>query len=155
MEAQTEAVAPTPTPFIKLLARQMRAQDPTGAWDQKSDEEVLRPYVLDREARRKLPVSGDPDPDVLWRLEIFYSAVGLAIEARTGVPCAPIMQMHHEGFGRMVLVSGRLVVLNKFLRDVHRFGFDRFETLDTRGQALIDEGVALVTAEMRMARWGT
>jgi probable nitrogen fixation protein len=36
---------------------------------------------------------------------------------------SPMMKMHHEGFGRMILTAGRLVVVNKQLRDVHRFGF--------------------------------
>ena len=28
---------------------------------------------------------GDPDPETIWRLELFYNAVGLAIERVTGV----------------------------------------------------------------------
>ena len=63
---------------------------------------------------------GDPDPETLWRLELFYNAVGLAVERQTGVMVSPMMKMHHEGFGR-------LIVVNKHLRDVHRFGFPSLE----------------------------
>ena len=35
-----------------------------------------------------------------------------------------MMKMSHEGFGRMILTAGRLIVVNKHLRDVHRFGFE-------------------------------
>jgi len=30
-----------------------------------------------------------------------------------------MLKMSHEGFGRMVLIGGRLIVVNKQLRDVH------------------------------------
>jgi hypothetical protein len=32
---------------------------------------------------------GDPDPDTLWRLDLFHNAVGLAIERATGAWCRP------------------------------------------------------------------
>jgi probable nitrogen fixation protein len=86
----------------------------------------------------------DPDPDTLWRLELFYNAVGLAIERRTGKVAQPLMKMHHEGFGRMVLLCGRLVVVNKFLRDVHRFGFDSFEALGAQGDKLVEDACAMI-----------
>jgi probable nitrogen fixation protein len=153
MEAQP-AVAQAPTPFLTVLARQLRAHDANGAWDRLPDAEVLRPFVLDRAQRRALPVSGDPDPDVLWRVELLYEAVAQAIEARTGVACTPIMKMHHEGFGRMVLVGGRLVVVNRFLRDVHRFGFDSLEALAKAGDDLVQAGVDMIAALPAAARWG-
>ena len=49
----------------------------------------------------------------------------------------PMMKMSHEGFGRMVLIAGRLVVVNKSLRDVHRFGFDSLEKLNAEAEKLI------------------
>ena len=110
--------------FIKELIKQWRAQDTHGAWDRKSDLDLLEPYIIDKEKRRQMPIIGDPDPETIWRIELFYNAIGLAIERVTGVMVSPMMKMHHEGFGRMVLTAGRLVVVNKQLRDVHRFGFD-------------------------------
>jgi probable nitrogen fixation protein len=38
-------------------------------------------------------------------------------------------KMSHEGFGRTVLTTGRLIVVNRYLRDVHRFGFPSLEKL--------------------------
>ena len=46
---------------------------------------------------------------------------------------SPMLKMHHEGFGRMVLIGGRLIVVNKQLRDVHRFGFDNLGKLAEEG----------------------
>ena len=44
---------------------------------------------LDKEKRKGIPIIGDPDPEMLWRLELFYSAVGLAIERQTGNMVTP------------------------------------------------------------------
>lgn len=131
--------------FVKELVKQWRAQDMHGVWDGKSDLELIEPYIVDKAKRREMPIMGDPDPETLWRIELFYNAVGLAIERETGNMVSPMMKMHHEGFGRMILTAGRLVVVNKHLRDVHRFGFDSLEKL-------ADEGAKLVTAGVEMIR---
>ena len=140
--------------FVKELIKQWRAQDAHGAWEGKSDAELLAPYILTKEQRRELPIMGDPDPETLWRLELFYNAVGLAIERATGVMVAPMMKMHHEGFGRLVLIAGRLIVINKHLRDVHRFGFDSLAKLAAEGEKLIAAGIEMVNKFPEVAKYG-
>jgi probable nitrogen fixation protein len=140
--------------FVKELVKQWRAQDSYGAWEGKSDEDLLEPYILDKEKRQAIPLIGDPDPETLWRLELFYNAVGLAIERTTGVMVSPLMKMHHEGFGRMVLTAGRLVVVNKHLRDVHRFGFPSLEKLMTEGEKLVAAGNELIQQFPEVAKYG-
>jgi probable nitrogen fixation protein len=131
-------------PFIKELVKVWRAQDSHGAWESKKDLDLLEPYILDKEARRALPIVGDPDPDTIWRLELFYNAIALAIEKATGVMVSPMMKMSHEGFGRMVLIGGRLIVVNKQLRDVHRFGFDSLAKLAEEGDKFVASGVEMI-----------
>ncbi len=144
-EALTVAAdAAIDTPFIKELIKQWRAQDTHGTWDNKTDLDLLAPYILDKEARRQIPIIGDPDPETLWRLELFYNAIGLAIERATGAMVSPMMKMSHEGFGRMVLTAGRLVVVNKHLRDVHRFGFPTLDKLAEEGGKLVQSGVEMI-----------
>ena len=130
--------------FLKTLVMLFRAEDSYGAWEGKSDETILAPFVLDKEARAAIPIMGDPDPDTLWRLELFYKAVGITVEKQTGLIASPIMKMSHEGFGRMVLTTGRLVVVSKHLRDVHRFGFPSLEKLAADGAKIVEEAVALI-----------
>ena len=43
--AETEKAALTDSVFFKELIKQWRAQDSYGAWDKKSDLELLAPYV--------------------------------------------------------------------------------------------------------------
>ena len=59
------------TPFVQQLIKQLRAQDMNGTWDNKSDLQLLKPYIHTAEERRALPILGDPDPETLWHLEIF------------------------------------------------------------------------------------
>ncbi|ABD89980.1 NifX-associated nitrogen fixation protein [Rhodopseudomonas palustris] len=130
--------------FVKELIKQWRAQDTHGAWEGKSDFTLIEPYIITKEMRREIPIVGDPDPETLWRLELFYNAVCLAIERETGLMVSPMMKMHHEGFGRMILAAGRLIVVNKQLRDVHRFGFDSLAKLAEEGDKFVTSGIEMI-----------
>ena len=140
-------------PFVLELIKQIRAQDTHGTWEGKSDLKLLEPYILTAEQRRELPMMGDPDPDTLWRLDLFHNAVGLAIERATGCMVSPMTRMSHEGFGRTVLTTGRLIVVNRYLRDVHRFGFPSLDKLAAAGGKLVKEGVDMIEKYPEVARW--
>jgi len=142
------------TPFVQQLIKQLRAQDLHGTWDGKTDLELLKPYIHTAEERRALPVIGDPDPETLWHLEIFYNAIAVAIERETGQMVSPMMKMSHEGFGRMVLIAGRLVVVNKQLRDVHRFGFPSLAKLSAAGGKFLEEAIAMIRSYPAVAQYG-
>lgn len=142
------------TPFVQQLIKQLRAQDMNGTWDRKTDLQLLKPYIHTQEERRALPILGDPDPETLWHLEIFYNAIAVAIERETGQMVAPMMKMSHEGFGRMVLIAGRLVVVNKQLRDVHRFGFPSLAKLAQAGDKFLQEAVSMIRTYPAVAQYG-
>lgn len=139
--------------FMKELVKQWRAQDTYGTWDGKSDEVLLDPYILDKEKRAAIPMLGDPDPETLWRMQLFYNAIGLCIERATGVMVSPMVKMSHEGFGRQILTAGRLIVLNKQLRDVHRFGFPSMEKLAEEGDKMVAAGIEMVNRYPEVARY--
>ncbi len=145
---------PMQVPVVRELVKQWRAQDAHGVWEGKSDLQLLEPYILTREKRREIPIIGDPDPETLWRMELFYNAIGLAIERATGVMVSPMMKVHHEGFGRLVLTAGRLIVVNKQLRDLHRFGFESLEKLAAEGEKLVAAGVEMITKYPELANYG-
>jgi probable nitrogen fixation protein len=140
-------------PFAKELIKLWRAQDSYGTWDGKPDLDLLDPYILDKEARRALPIIGDPDPETIWRLELFFNAVAVSIERATGVMVTPMLKMNHEGFGRMVLIGGRLIVVNKQLRDVHRFGFDSLAKLVADGDKYVQAGVDMIKKFSEVANY--
>ncbi len=140
--------------FVGELVKQIRSQDTHGTWEGRSDAELLAPYILTAEQRRALPIMGDPDPDTLWRLDLFHNAVGLAIERATRCMVSPMTKMSHEGFGRTVLTTGRLIVVNRHLRDVHRFGFVSLAKLAEAGNKLVNEGIAMIEKYPEVANWG-
>ena len=142
------------TPFVTELVKMLRAQDTHGTWEGKSDRKLLDPYILTAEQRKEIPIIGDPDPETLWRMELFYNAIGVAIERATGNMVSPMMKMSHEGFGRIVLLAGRLVVVNKQLRDVHRFGFPSLAKLSDAGAKFFEEGVKMIKDYPQVANYG-
>lgn len=143
-ETAVAVADPMQSLFVKELIKQWRAQDAHGAWEGKTDATLLAPYIVTKEQRRQMPIIDDPDPETLWRVELYYNAIGLAIERQTGVMVTPMMKMSHEGFGRIVLLAGRLVAVNKQLRDVHRFGFESMEKLAEEGEKQVAAGVSMV-----------
>lgn len=130
--------------FLAQLIAVIRAVDSYGTWEGKPDSEILADFIVTKEERREIPIIGDPDPDLLWRVEKFYDAIALLLEKRTGSMAAQMSNIHHEGFGRIVLISGRLVVLSKHVRDIHRFGFESFAKLAEAGDKLTDDAAAMV-----------
>jgi probable nitrogen fixation protein len=65
---------------------------------------------------------------------------------------SPMMKMSHEGFGRVLLTVGKLVVLVKTLRDVHRFGFDSLVALDREGEKAVAQATATINRFPEVAR---
>ncbi len=130
--------------FLKQLAAVIRAEDSYGQWDDKSDADIMSDFIVTKEERRNIPIIGDPDPDVMWRVGKFYDAIGLMIEKRSGCMASQMQKMSHEGFGRIVLIAGKLVVVSKHLRDLHRFGFESWAKLAEAGEKLVDSAAAVI-----------
>ena len=143
---------PMTSPYLQCLVGRIRAEDQFGAWDRKSDMDLLKDYLMTKAERRLIPIIGDPDPDTLDRVEKFYQAVGLTVERLSGVIAMPMMKMSHEGFGRVVLLAGKLVVYAKTLRDVHRFGFEDLHALAAEGMKAANQAVEMIDAHPELAR---
>jgi len=140
------------SPFINALVRLIRAEDSYGAWNKKTDALLLEDFIVDKEARRAIPIVGDPSPDILHRVEQFYKAVALRIEERTGLMASPMMKMSHEGFGRVILTAGKLVAYAKSLRDAHRFGFDSLDALEREGEKAVEAATKTIVAYPTVAQ---
>ncbi|MGE5506233.1 MAG: NifX-associated nitrogen fixation protein [Actinomycetota bacterium] len=138
-DADTEALS---RPFVQGLLMLMRSHDRSGVWDAISDAEVVEPFIVTKAQKREIPLIGEPDPDILWRVELYYQAVAWQIEKRTGHATQPVMRIHHEGWGRVVLIAGKLVALDAHVRELHRFGFDSIAQLEEKGLKLVEAGVA-------------
>lgn len=139
--------APDPlfeTDFMREMVRQMRALDVYGAWDRKPPVEILDPFVLTRERKARIPLLGDPDEITLSRIRAFYNAIATLIETECGKMAVPLVHLSHEGFGRVVVTVGKLVVIDRTLRDAHRFGFESLSKMKTEADKLLALALELV-----------
>ncbi|WP_075185636.1 NifX-associated nitrogen fixation protein [Teredinibacter haidensis] len=131
-------------PFIKQMIIQLRAVDSYGTYDTWSDARVLDPMILTKARRREIPLVGDPDETTVSRVKAFYNGISQLIEKETGIMAVPVVNLTYEGFGRVLITVGKLVVLDKIQRDVHRFGFESPEKLIAAAHILLNKAIKLV-----------
>ncbi|MBV8384655.1 MAG: NifX-associated nitrogen fixation protein [Planctomycetaceae bacterium] len=132
------------TGLTKELVKQMRALDTNGENDKLPPQALIAPFIVTKEQKREIPVVGDPDEETLNRVHAFYNAISALIEQGCGLMAIPSINLTHEGFGRGLLTVGSLVVFDKTLRDVHRFGFNTFEQMEAEAQKIVSQALALV-----------
>ena len=132
------------SPFLKAIIQQIRANDPYGTFRTWSDELLLKPYVVSKAQKRAISVDGDVDPITKGRIMAFYRAIAHRIEEETGQLCQVVIDLSHEGFGWVLVFSGRLLVVARTLRDAQRFGFDSLEKVAAEGDKLVESGVNYV-----------
>lgn len=140
------------TGFLRDLADQQRAGDTYGQLDRLSDEALLRPYLVSRERRRDIPVACDVEAATTERIRSFYQAVAAVVERETSAITTTVLDLSHEGFGRVIIMAGRLVVVSDVLRDAQRFGFDSLEALAARGDSLAATAAKVITSYPEAAR---
>lgn len=138
--------------FLKDLVDQQRAGDTYGQLDRLGDDYLLRPFVVDREKQKAIPVDCDVDLGTQARLRSFYQAVAVGIERDTGVFTMSVLDLNHEGFGWALVLAGRLVAVTEILRDAQRFGFASTGQLEQRGDALVKAGAGVVLSYPEVAR---
>ena len=138
-------------PFVKQMVVQLRAMDSYGTYDTWTDARVLDPLVLTKERRRQIPVVGDPDETTVSRVKAYYNAIAQLVEKETGLLAVPVINLTHEGFGRSLILVGKLVALDKSLRDVHRFGFESLEKMVEEAEKVMSKAVALINAQRTVA----
>jgi probable nitrogen fixation protein len=132
------------TDFGVEMIRQMRAIDPYGSYDDLSAAEILEPFVLTKEKKREIPIIGDPDELVVARMRAFYNAISALIEKECGLMAVPLLNLTHEGFGRALITVGKLVVMDKTLRDVHRFGFESLSKLKDEADGILSVALKII-----------
>ncbi|HEX9402659.1 MAG TPA: DUF269 domain-containing protein [Anaeromyxobacter sp.] len=135
--------------FLELLVRALREAEDGAAI--LSDVELLAQLIAHPGAH----ASGAVDPEVFWRIEAFFRAVGAAIEMRTGIVCVPMLRMRREGFGTIVLVAGRLVAVSRWFEDAAAFRFESLDALAAAGERLVREGADAIAHHPEVARGET
>lgn len=130
--------------FVGEILKQLRAIDTYDTYEGWSKAQIVDPLVLTKERKREIPVVGDPDEIVMARVKAYYNAIASSIEAQTGLMAVPMINLTHEGFGRALVMVGKLIVVDKTLRDVHRFGFASLEKMCEQSDKMIERAKELI-----------
>lgn len=130
--------------IVKDLIKQLRAIDTYDTYDGWSAAKIIDPIVLTKERKREIPVVGDPDGLTIARIKAYYNSLATLIEKKTGLMAVPLVNMSHEGFGRALIMVGKLVVVDKILRDTHRWGFPSLQELSEQTDKTIEKALGLI-----------
>lgn len=131
--------------FMRELAKQMNAIDTYESYSGWSTAKILDPFVLTKERRATIPVVGDPDEITIARVKAFYNVISTLIEKECGLMAVPMINLSHEGFGRALVSVGKLILVDKILRDVHRFGFKSFSAMKDEADKLLSVALQIVS----------
>lgn len=130
--------------FTEELIRQLRATDQFGNWAKMNDEELLtKKFVKTKEDLKNIPIIADIDEMLIGEIKMIYKAIALQFERKTGVMCNVVMEMSHEGFGRCIVIADKIVLVDKYFKDAHRFGYRTVEKLYEDGQKMLDRAFAI------------
>ncbi len=144
MSATVELDPILETDFIKEMVKQMRAIDSYGTYDGWPVERILAPYIVTKEQRREIPVIGDPDEETLARVKAFYNAIAALIEKECGLMAVPMVNITHEGFGRALITTGKLVVMDRTVRDIHRYGYESLSKMKDEADKYLSVALEII-----------
>lgn len=130
--------------IVAELIKQMRALDTYDTQKDWPQAQVIDPFVMTKERKQSIPIIGDPDEITMARVKAYYNALATLIEKKCGLMAVPVINLTHEGFGRAFVIVGKLIVVDKTLRDVHRFGFASPDKLNEEAGKVLDKAVELI-----------
>ena len=137
---------------VKELVKQMRALDTYDSYEGWSSAKILDPYIMTKERKAEIPVIGDPDEITISRVKAFYNAIATLIEKECGMMAVPMIVLSHEGFGRVVISVGKLIVLDRTLRDVHRFGFKSYSKMKDEADKFLSIALQIISEHPEVAK---
>lgn len=137
---------------MKELVKQMRALDTYDTYEGWSAAKILDPFIMTKERKAGIPVIGDPDEVTIARVKAFYNAIASLIEKECGLMAVPMVVLSHEGFGRVIISVGKLIVLDRTLRDVHRFGFKSYSKMKDEADKFLSIALQIVSEHGDVAR---
>ncbi len=132
------------TDFIREMVRQMRALDSYGQYDGKPVTSLLEPFVLSKERKAEIPIIGDPDETTVACIKAFYNGIAVLIEKECGLMAVPMLNITHEGFGRAIITVGKLVVMDRTVRDIHRYGYDSYSKMKDEADKYLSVALEII-----------
>ncbi|MDF2926225.1 MAG: hypothetical protein K0R57_5139 [Paenibacillaceae bacterium] len=143
----------TPLPFEKCILAIMDAHDRFGLMAHKSKEDKLKRHFLltDDAFKGADTLCGADSAPIRRQATIFFQAVAMALDMRSGIGICSIVELDEEGFGRAIVYSGRLVLIAHGWRQ-GQFGFTSLEEACREGERYIAAGQEWLEKYPDMAR---
>jgi len=132
------------TDFIQEMVKQMRAIDTYGTYDDWTEAKIMDPFIMTKERKAEISVVGDSDEITMSRVKAFYNAISSLIEKECRLMAVPMLNLSHEGFGRAIITVGKLIVVDKTLRDMHRFGFKSLSKMKDEADKLLSVALEII-----------
>lgn len=133
--------------ILKEIVNQIRAYDTYRTWEKKSDHDILNHLFLTKpEKQASLSLMGhcEVDPKALLKLHAYFKAIGVLIEKSSGLLTSVVINLDEEGNGIVLIYSGRLILVNKSIRDANKFRFKSLDEMALQAQKFIDKALELV-----------
>ncbi len=133
--------------ILKEIVNQIRAYDTYGTWEKKSDHDILNHLFLTKpEKQASLSLMGhcEVDPKALLKLHAYFKAIGVLIEKSSGLLTSVVINLDEEGNGIVLIYSGRLILVNKSIRDANKFRFKSLDEMALQAQKFIDKALELL-----------
>ncbi len=133
--------------ILKEIVNQIRAYDTYGTWEKKSDHDILNNLFLTKpEKQASLSLMGhcEVDPKALLKLHAYFKAIGALIEKSSGLLTSVVINLDEEGNGIVLIYSGRLILVNKSIRDANKFRFKSLDEMALQAQKFIDKALELL-----------
>lgn len=125
--------------FFECLVEQWRAVDQWGSWENKPDDYIINlKYIKTPEEMKEIPLIADIDDRTLMNIRIFIQSIAQAVEKKEGIFTSVVVDINKEGFGRALVLSGNVILLEKVYREAHRFAFPDVEKLLKTGAKMLD-----------------
>lgn len=121
--------------FMKEIDKQIQVLNARSGGDDWSLTGILSPFLSTGEGKYET---------VLSRLGAFYNAIALLIERECGLAARPMIDLSREGQGRAVITTGKLVVMDRRLRDVHRFGFPSLSKMKDEADKILSVALEII-----------
>lgn len=140
-------------PFANCILNILDCYDKYGLWARKNKEERLDKYFLLDSAAFKGAgtLCGADSGPIRRQAVVFFQAVAMALEMRTGVRVCSIVELDDEGLGRAVVYSGRLVLSSYGWRQ-GQFGFTSLDDAVLEGERFVALGLEWLEKYPDMAR---
>jgi probable nitrogen fixation protein len=55
-----------------------------------------------------------------------------------------MLNITHEGFGRALITVGKLVVMDRTVRDIHRYGYDSFSKMKDEADKYLSVALEII-----------